>query len=166
MDIFSREWVEGKVQKEPTSGCWLWTGSMASGGYARFSGDVPGRKGRQHGCHRVSYELFVGKIPEGKMVLHRCDVRLCVNPGHLYVGDAKDNSADMHERGRAVARRGNEGVGERELRELIKRAGLTKTELASRLGRSKSMVSRWGRNTPGYVLAYLRQLIELNRWRP
>ena len=44
--------------------------------------------------------MHVGPIPDGKMVLHKCDVPYCINPEHLYIGDAKQNILDCISRGR------------------------------------------------------------------
>lgn len=52
------------------------------------------------GAHRQAWLLTHGEIPEGKWILHHCDVPHCVNPAHLYVGTAKDNMRDILERGR------------------------------------------------------------------
>lgn len=56
--------------------------------------------------HRSSYELKVGPIPNGLMVLHDCDVPACFNPEHLYVGTHTDNAVDMVRRGRANRAKG------------------------------------------------------------
>ena len=65
-----------RIQKTE-SGCWLWTGGKTTGGYGLFYSD-----GHKY-AHRLSYEHFVGPIPEGLQIDHLCRVRHCVNPEHL-----------------------------------------------------------------------------------
>lgn len=60
---------------EDENGCWIWQRHVLPGGY----GLVTGRST----AHRVYYEKFVGPIPEGFDVHHKCEVRACVNPDHL-----------------------------------------------------------------------------------
>lgn len=79
------------------TGCWLWNGRLNQHGYGIF---VIGHS-RAFLAHRVSFELHRGQqIPEGKCVLHSCDVRSCVNPSHLRIGTQADNVADMVDRKR------------------------------------------------------------------
>lgn len=89
------------VQVDKSDGCWIWTGTIGSNGYGLIKDNY-----RTRTAHRVSYELHKGPIPQGLMICHTCDVKACVNPEHLYAGDAFDNMRDKKERGRQNIRRG------------------------------------------------------------
>ena len=92
-------WFWPRVNK--TDDCWLWTGAKYSNGYGCvFDIGPPPRKKRRTLAHRVSYQLSVGPIPPSILVLHKCDVRLCVNPEHLFLGTHKDNTQDMIKKNR------------------------------------------------------------------
>ncbi len=83
-----------KIDVAP-SGCWLWTGALVWGyGQLYF-------EGRPQKAHRVAWTLIRGDIPASLYVLHKCDVTACVNPDHLFLGDAYDNHRDMTLKGRA-----------------------------------------------------------------
>jgi hypothetical protein len=90
-----RFWL--KVRK--SDGCWEWIGSKRPNGYGRFQ--AGGRGTSQVAAHRFSYELHKGRIPDGLVVMHRCDNRTCVNPDHLSLGTPLDNTRDMYAKGRA-----------------------------------------------------------------
>lgn len=90
-DAVGRFW--SYVNKTDT--CWLWTRSQNGKGYGQFF------DGKQRiYAHRFSWEIHFGKIPEGKLVCHRCDVRHCVRPDHFFLGTYLDNSRDAVQKGR------------------------------------------------------------------
>jgi len=75
---------------EPNSGCWLWEGRpQGSNGYGRMKVG-----GHSVPAHRYAYEIHKGQVPVGMQVCHRCDVPLCVNPDHLFLGTGRDNKQD------------------------------------------------------------------------
>lgn len=78
--------------------CWVWTASRDRKGYGQIMID---RKPRR--AHRVSWSLHAGELGDS-CVLHRCDNRVCVNPGHLFLGTVTDNNRDMFAKGRGVVR--------------------------------------------------------------
>jgi HNH endonuclease len=76
--------------------CIEWSGGKNKSGYGR-----KWHKGRVLLAHRVAWIETHGPIPDGMCVLHRCDVRSCVNVEHLFLGTQADNMRDMAEKGRA-----------------------------------------------------------------
>lgn len=71
--------------------CILWAGTRNPDGY--------GKRGDNY-AHRLAWEAAFGPIPPGLCVLHRCDVRPCVNPEHLFLGTKGDNARDREAKGR------------------------------------------------------------------
>jgi hypothetical protein len=80
-----------KATLDDNTGCLVWRLADHTDGYGRFYRSL---------AHRVSYSLFVSKIPDGLCVLHKCDNRKCVNPDHLMIGTQADNMQDMMRKGR------------------------------------------------------------------
>lgn len=77
------------------SGCWIWIGSKQKNGYASTR-----LYGRLTPAHRASFFAFMGEISEGMEVCHKCDVRDCVNPDHLFQATHRMNMADLSKKGR------------------------------------------------------------------
>lgn len=73
------------------NGCWLWTGAVQSSGY----GSVGRDGGTSALAHRVSYEAYIGPIPDGMQVDHvkdrGCRSRRCVAPYHLEAVTPQEN---------------------------------------------------------------------------
>lgn len=83
--------------REPEE-CWNFIGSSnKKGWHGQFHNDA----GKNELAHRAAWRLFVGPIPDGMQVLHKCDNPVCLNPKHLFLGTQSDNAKDMWEKGRA-----------------------------------------------------------------
>jgi hypothetical protein len=73
--------------------CWIWRGSRLAKGYGRIH-----FSGKHNKAHRAAWTIFHGTIPDGMLVLHKCDNPLCVRggeDGHLFLGSHQDNADDM-----------------------------------------------------------------------
>lgn len=129
------------VSKVNTSGgadaCWPWVAARDRvSGYGRFGF---GRK--VLAAHRVAFTMFVGEIPAGLVVRHRCDVRECVNPAHLELGTPADNAHDAIVRGRQHGATDDAVIAIREARS----RGVRLATLAARFGITMASVSRIAR---------------------
>lgn len=81
--------------KVDANGCFLWQKQVGSKGYGMTCCN-----GKSVMAHRASYRVFRGEIPDGMFVCHRCDVRHCVNPAHLFLGTNTDNMRDCRDKKR------------------------------------------------------------------
>ena len=88
-----KERFENSHEKgESQSDCWIWAGTQNGPPKKRYG--VIRDNYKQKKAHRVSYELHKGEIPDGLVVRHLCDNKLCVNPNHLELGTVSDNNRD------------------------------------------------------------------------
>ena len=105
---YSHQALQTKLERhsipEPNSGCLLWLGSSRGGRY----GQMRWSPIEYDGAHRIAWRLRHGPIPDGMFVCHKCDVPLCVNADHLFLGTVLDNKADE-------IRKGRQGRGNRRL---------------------------------------------------
>jgi len=127
--------------------CWEWAGGKTLGGYGQLS--IGARKKL---ASRVAFRVWVGEIPPGHDVCHRCDNPPCMNPEHLFSGTHQENFADGSREGRlATGKRNGATKLTREQVEQIRseyaRGGISQATLASRYGVATPTV--------GHIVRYL-----------
>lgn len=97
-----------------TESCWLCDlKSRSKWGHAQFQFKVNGRRAGTF-ASRFSWFIHRGAIPGKLMVLHKCKNPNCVNPGHLYLGDERQNGKDMEDFGRP-----NHPIGAKAVRSIL-----------------------------------------------
>jgi hypothetical protein len=136
-----RKRFEKRVLIAP-SGCWEWSGVRTARGYGRV------RIGkREFGAHRVALVIATGEpLKPGQQACHRCDNPPCVNPAHLFAGDAKENARDMDQKGRRVnvpnrgQANGQAKLTEADVRWIRSQHGVSTKELARHLHVSTSLI--------------------------
>lgn len=95
MSLTMLQRFEEKYIKRNSKLCWEWTATTMNNGYGHFWYNK-----KLTLAHRVSYQFYIGQIPNGICVLHKCDNRKCVNPNHLFLGTYQDNATDRKNKGR------------------------------------------------------------------
>ncbi len=63
--------------------CWPWLGEVTQGYGMTFPKEY---------VHRAAYKYFIGPIPEGQPISHKCELTSCCNPRHLYAGTPKSRA--------------------------------------------------------------------------
>lgn len=133
----------GRVQVD--DGCWFWTGAKHRYGYGacvKINGHTR--------AHRAMWTLLRGPIPEGKVLCHSCDTKLCVNPAHMFVGTQADNMIDAAQKGLMPrGERSRHKLTEAQVREIRGLKGtMWQKDVAKKYGISLSYVSHiWCRLT-------------------
>jgi hypothetical protein len=132
------------------SGCHLWTGGKTKYGYGHFYWQC-----KNYRAHRIAWILTNGKIPEGLCVCHKCDVRACVNPQHLFLGTQLENIRDRTAKGRGADFTG-EKSSTAKLKpsdlEAIRRSTLSLSQIAHEYGVVKQTIAniKNGKTWKGY----------------
>lgn len=135
-----------KYIPEPNSGCWLWIG----GTRANSKGKLYSRHFRDNGTsingHRFSWIIHNGLIPEELCICHICDVTLCVNPEHLFIGTHQDNMTDMTNKNRQSKHRGEEKINLAKLTnkeaEFIRNSDLSQSQLGKIFNVAQTTIHR------------------------
>lgn len=128
------------------NGCW---GAKTQFGYGYARCEVD--KNKSQLLHRASYEIFVGPIPEGMQINHKCHNPQCCRPSHLYLGTQQDNINDQIERGTFVkgSKHGNAKINEdiaKEIKIMLKSKKHLHREIADKFGVSRDLVKDISRN--------------------
>ena len=105
MDVIDR--LLGNI-KVNAAGCFEWQLAGDKDGYGRLKIRKP--TVRTIKAHRLSWETFIGPIPDGLCVLHHCDNPCCINPHHLFLGTNGDNNRDAKSKGRSARGRWHPGA--------------------------------------------------------
>lgn len=125
-----------------TETCWLWNKTYCRSHYGITTKRLPDGSRVGLGAHRRSWEIHFGEIPNGLKVLHKCDVKRCVNPDHLFLGTQKDNMVDKNKKGRQAKGEKNGWSKMTTAKVLkmrkLKAMGLSTLECAERFGLTRS----------------------------
>lgn len=128
-----------KARRDELTGCLLWVGAKR-GRAPRLYGNWTDL-GKNVVASRAAWIYTYGPIPDGLGVLHHCDTPLCVEPGHLFLGTAKDNAEDRQAKGRGTDLRGEKHHCARLTDEEI-------AEIRAATGTGKEVAARFGISQP------------------
>lgn len=124
--------------------CWGWVGTKDKDGYGKFQFGI-----RSIRAHRASWMIHNGNIPNKLLVLHKCDNPPCSNPEHLFLGDARDNNADMISKNRQYYPEGHLSSNAKlkkedviKIRELIKKGNVPQHKIGKMFNVSQQTISR------------------------
>jgi hypothetical protein len=104
--MITLEFLEDNSIPEPNTGCWLWLRGVSGG---KYKYPVWGQGEQRQQVSHMALECVGMQVPFGMDACHRCDVPLCVNPDHLFIGTRKLNMMDAQQKKRLT------GYGVRDL---------------------------------------------------
>ena len=130
----ARERFEARVDRN-IDDCWHWIGGLFKGyGCMRV-------EGKWCFVHRLAYEWYIGPIPKWHNINHKCGVRHCVNPEHLYAGTQKENVQDMIRAGRFTNGKDSSDVIKARIQPLLD-VGLSYAAIGRELGVTGQYIGR------------------------
>lgn len=126
-----------KVAVRGHDDCWEWAAKSKTRGY----GVIHVEQRRYYATH-VAMLLSGNPRPDGLMILHSCDNKLCVNPIHLRWGTCAENIQEAAQRGlmHNGAKTGGAKLSIDAVKE-IKSSNETQKFLASKFGVDPSTIS-------------------------
>ena len=131
------------------NGCWNWIGSKDRDGYGVFGH----HRNKQFRAHRASFEFHVAEIAKGMFVCHSCDNTSCINPKHLFIGTAKENTQDMINKQRRTTLYGenhpNSKLTTSQIHQIkeLRQNNMLLTDIASQFGVSFQTISSIAKGT-------------------
>jgi len=133
------------IGEKTDRGCIVWNGRRNKKGYGVLDITYGDYNDRPVLTHRISYELFCGRIPDGMKVCHHCDNPPCINPIHFFLGTDTTNQADKHAKGRGAK---GESLGRSllttikviDIRDRFSKGIATRRQLAEEYGVSRSSI--------------------------
>ena len=141
------------ASEEKNGGCICATKYLNDKGYPRMRVNAKKRY-----MSHVMYERYIGEMPDGMCVLHKCDIPSCINPQHLFIGTKADNNYDMVSKGRHYVH----GKGEKSCRATItdKQAKEIKMEYKPRVVTASYLAEKYGTTR-----AVVNNIVQNKSWR-
>lgn len=123
--------IMSRITVDPLTNCWN-IDKVNVAGYGWIKDDF---------AHRMSYKCFKGVIPKGKLILHICNNKRCINPEHLYAGTRTDNLYDALYAGAYKGRRVLTKEERQQIKQLYKE-GYSMRNIAKMFNSNHPQISR------------------------
>jgi hypothetical protein len=130
------EYFAQRVSIDLLTGCWNWKSVLDKNGYGKCKSSIVARKLNECSAHRGAYRHYIGEIPNGMHVCHKCDNPSCVNPEHLFLGTHDDNMEDRQRKNRTAKvqgeAHGKAKLTEKQIKEIRQLQGQISAEKVAR----------------------------------